>query len=140
MPFEIFEKRIHDIFSIVKSACFFPLFRYFNLKLIRFFIRIQLLYFCNVGPCLQQVYICLFRLRHRQLSFHFKGTIFSYVCQSLDIRELYQRRRRQRRQRQREYKKKQQHRLIKQNNKFAPASHFFVHVFAVSTRLRHENA
>ena len=31
-------------------------------------------------------------------------------------------------------------RFIKQNNKFARASRFFVHFFAVSARLRRENA
>ena len=52
----------------------------------------------------------------------------------LPIRDLKIRRRRRQRVRQ------ESNRFNNQNNNFAPASRFFVHVFAFAARLRRENA
>ena len=73
------------------------------------------------------------------LSQHFTKvfcTVPCVYCRPIKIREFLQRRRRRLRQRERQNSS----RFIKQNNKFARASGFFVHFFAVSARLRRENA
>ena len=69
------------------------------------------------------------------LSQHFTKvfcTVPCVYCRPINIRE-FKRRRRQR-------ERQNSSRFIKQNNKFARASHFFVHFFAVCARIRRENA